>query len=183
MSEQPTRNPNLSDDEFIEKAKAGGVTRRVVDQREIVAGEDRGYAVGGVRNRDGQSFPEKPVRISELTPEVVKQHITALRAHYGADNPQIAEGAWRIPGPKKGDEDHVVLDGSAVRSRYSQAHLEGREGKQDAIFDVHRDRDIDLWDRAGRKGVLAPDPIACSHNGRTGEFKRYVADQSKKKQG
>lgn len=134
MSTQPSSSRVLSDAQFASKSVAGGATRRASDLREVRGGVDAGYAVGGAVTRDGKSFPPKDVDASDLTPDVVRQHLAAIHGAFGKNHPDIHQGAWR-------EGSHVVLDASEVYPDLHTAKVKAMTRGEDAIYDMKNGRD------------------------------------------
>lgn len=131
----------LSNDQFHANTLAdGGATRKAVNGREVPAGS-RAYGVGGAKNDEGKEFPEHPALAPEdFTPDVVGEHLSAIRKHFGDHNTSVHQGAWVEDGK-------VVLDATDVYKTKKKATDEGSSRNQRAIYDFKNAKDINL---AGR---------------------------------
>lgn len=129
-------NRNLNDNEFHQQAIAGGASRHY----ETGDVPDRGYMLGGARNNADIPYPEIKRPVDEFELSNVRQHARQIRDHFGSGQ-ALYQGAW----VEDGD---VVLDASEQINDRVTAMTEAKKRGERAIYDIDRDRDIDISDMA-----------------------------------
>ena len=117
----------LSDSQFATLAKESGATRHI---RTLKSVSGSGYAVGGA------GIKEVKIPVDKFSHRDVGEHLAVLHKRFG-DDPSIHQGAWR-------ENADVVLDASSVYKSRSHAINVGIRRRERAIYDVAKNKDINL---------------------------------------